>query len=526
MMKRACFFASGIMAALGPMLAAAESWETRVYRTWLPLADMNPPDDCPEAPANPTPETIRTFLRESHRWVERALPPGMLTPGVLCAYDPGTHTLAARVIPGSWTDGVIRGLPEPEVPKFLVHELTVFEGEADQLRGWMEGLGAIRNHQEALDQLEAWTASGETRRVSVTRIESRSGQRAEVTSLGALSLEGTIGPDGTQVDTNLVLQWPEASGQMRLAGHVSGHSGEPRLIGAWNPDGDRDLLQVALLVPTVATLLPAANEALARWIEAEGDTVAPPPPATAEMASPSPPPDGMEVRRFRVPPSFLHTRDGGNDPFADLGSAPPRVITETTARAVLEKIGVTFPEGAYAQYDGITSQLVVCNTRPNLDLTEAYVGFGGCCDCPTPVTATVHVVEAPTARVVALLRQADEGADHSAAWKALTDQPDTRILTTILVPGRSGETPKFEAGRQAEEDGTPTGTTLELCPTIGPDGWTLDARISLRHDRAKLVTDVTQHHGTTRLLGIWKPAGAPADLHRAAFLRLELSRED
>ncbi len=135
-------------------------------------------------------------------------------------------------------------------------------------------------------------------------------------------------------------------------------------------------------------------------------------------------------------------------------------------------------------------------------------------------------MEAPAARVLALSRQTIDGADHTAAWKALASEPDARILTTILVPARSGQTVKFESGRQPEADGPSAGTTLELWPTIGPDGWTLDAQVSLALPDAKLVTEVTLHSGTTRLLGIWKPAGTPTDLHRAAFLRLDLPRED
>jgi hypothetical protein len=526
MTKWGWVLATGIVVALGPGEARAQDWETRLYRTWLPVVDATAAAaaPCPEVPADPTPEAIRAFLRESHRWVESMLPPGTLTPGVLCAYDPETATLVARVIPGSGTDGLLRGLPESCLQKFLAHDLVLFEGAADRMRGWMEGLGAVLDHRPAVDQLEAWVSSGEAGRVAVTRIESRSGERAEVVSRGSLTLEATLGPDGTEIDSSLAFEWPGASGTVKLVAAITGTSGEPRVIGAWNPDGDRDRLQVAVWFPSVA-VVPDPNEALARWIEAEGDAVAPPPSPVGSAALP-PPPAGMAVRTFRVPPSFLRpVTVSGGDPFADLGPAePPPRGPAKTPQAVLEEIGVTFPEGAYAQYDEITSRLVVCNTGPNLDLTEAFVGFGGC-DGFSLLTATIHVVEAPAARILAGSRQTAGRSDHGPVWNALSREPDTRILATILVPGRSGDRVKFEAGPAPEEGVPSAGTSLELCPTIGPDGSTVDIQVSLRHEGAKLSTAAVIRSGTTRLLGIWKPGDTPPDLHRAAFLRVDLVRD-
>ena len=63
------------------------------------------------------------------------------------------------------------------------------------------------------------------------------------------------------------------------------------------------------------------------------------------------------TRTFRVPPNFL-TAAGGN---------------YQTAKQALEASGVTFPEGASASFSPATSQLVVRNTEPNLDLIEALV---------------------------------------------------------------------------------------------------------------------------------------------------------
>ena len=63
------------------------------------------------------------------------------------------------------------------------------------------------------------------------------------------------------------------------------------------------------------------------------------------------------TRSFRVPSNFL-TADGAG---------------HQTAKQVLEAAGITFPEGSSAIYNNKSSQLVVRNTQPNLDLVEAFV---------------------------------------------------------------------------------------------------------------------------------------------------------
>lgn len=94
------------------------------------------------------------------------------------------------------------------------------------------------------------------------------------------------------------------------------------------------------------------------------------------------------TRSYRVPPDFLSSGGGGDgaapapaaaaDPFAAGGGAGAAaggsgLIARRTARQILEASGIVFPEGASASYNPATSQLVVRNTQPNLDLVEAYV---------------------------------------------------------------------------------------------------------------------------------------------------------
>lgn len=93
------------------------------------------------------------------------------------------------------------------------------------------------------------------------------------------------------------------------------------------------------------------------------------------------------TRSYRVPPDFLSI--GGGDPGAGAAPAAPAdpfaaapaggaaggssLITRRNARQILEAQGITFPEGSSASFNPATSQLIVRNTQPNLDLVEAFV---------------------------------------------------------------------------------------------------------------------------------------------------------
>lgn len=92
------------------------------------------------------------------------------------------------------------------------------------------------------------------------------------------------------------------------------------------------------------------------------------------------------TRTYRVPPDFLSIGggDGGGgaapaapaDPFAaGAGAAAPAggLIARKSAKQILEAQGITFPDGSSASFNPATSQLVVRNTQPNLDLVEAFV---------------------------------------------------------------------------------------------------------------------------------------------------------
>ncbi|MEM7144964.1 MAG: Amuc_1098 family type IV pilus outer membrane protein [Verrucomicrobiota bacterium] len=88
------------------------------------------------------------------------------------------------------------------------------------------------------------------------------------------------------------------------------------------------------------------------------------------------------LKSFKVPPTFLSAGgDGGgggavvDDPFADpvASSGGGTIERRRTAQEVLEGAGVSFPPGASAFYNEVSSQLTVRNTQSQMELVEAYV---------------------------------------------------------------------------------------------------------------------------------------------------------
>jgi general secretion pathway protein D len=90
------------------------------------------------------------------------------------------------------------------------------------------------------------------------------------------------------------------------------------------------------------------------------------------------------TRIYKVPPDF-ETMGGSSaapaapaaaaDPFAAGGAAPTTsgLTVRQSALDILKSQGIPFPEGATAVFNKVTSQLIVKNTQPNLDLVESFV---------------------------------------------------------------------------------------------------------------------------------------------------------
>ena len=80
----------------------------------------------------------------------------------------------------------------------------------------------------------------------------------------------------------------------------------------------------------------------------------------------------LETRTFRVPPSFLNelsSAEKSDDPFGDSPTLQPK----SGVKEGLEKIGITFAEGATAFHDKSNNTLRVTNAPQQLDAIEDFV---------------------------------------------------------------------------------------------------------------------------------------------------------
>ncbi|MFM8364950.1 MAG: type II and III secretion system protein, partial [Verrucomicrobiota bacterium] len=77
----------------------------------------------------------------------------------------------------------------------------------------------------------------------------------------------------------------------------------------------------------------------------------------------------LVTKEYKVPPGFIQSVPGG----APAPAAGQPVAARSMAKDFLEGQGVTFPEGASANFIPSTSRLIVKNTQPNLQLVDALV---------------------------------------------------------------------------------------------------------------------------------------------------------
>ncbi|MFZ2278837.1 MAG: hypothetical protein WAW39_13600 [Prosthecobacter sp.] len=293
--------------------------------------------------------------------------------------------------------------------------------------------------------------------------------------------------------------------------------------------------------------------------------------------------DAMQTRTYHVVPDFLSTGNTSStapaDPFATVSPSPPAAQDAPppqfkTARQILESAGITFPEGASAIFNPLTSQLTVKNTLPNLDLIEAYTVSGHL--APALVAYTITVIEGPGELIREANAQASQNANAAPALASLLDHsknPDSkvRVVADAFLETKSGTRAVLEAVCEHSESTNFTldaksrasvsnethqsGLHLEIEPIVGADGATIETSLSLVLNAAPptqrqisvndpltgnpaefpvtdipgthIATGLSIHAGTTKLIGVTKPIGTPqesTDILCAVFLTASLRR--
>ncbi|MBX7208424.1 MAG: hypothetical protein K1X78_08950 [Verrucomicrobiaceae bacterium] len=225
--------------------------------------------------------------------------------------------------------------------------------------------------------------------------------------------------------------------------------------------------------------------------------------------------------------------------------------------------GVTLPKGSLACYDPATGTLAL---RAMNVVHEIVAPLAGSLEGALPMNLSwsLDILETKSASARAAMKQATGIDDHAGAYDRLL--PQSKIVVSMRGEMKSGQITKAAQSARTddpveyslddknrvapvlEENGT--GTEVELDPTIGVDGKTVDLNIALTHrhasgktrweplttaspeklearwvDRPLAVvrTSLTLTSGSTKLLGAWALDGDTvpehADAVRVAFLR-------
>ena len=261
--------------------------------------------------------------------------------------------------------------------------------------------------------------------------------------------------------------------------------------------------------------------------------------------------------------------------------APPMPAADAKDEAVLEFLkksnfafrnrlimeGIMLPPGTLTAFDPGNKTVAVRATK---DVHERISALATRIERELSkiVVSNLEILEADAAKVREAAQKVTTKANHQAAWEmldALIPRKEARLVTSLRLETKSGNRATAEGGEirlynsettldESKRSSTAmeerrAGTTLEMEPTIGADGETMELNVSLEHhhgppvDRwdtinvsgektvespvvdfcvAEVTTGYTTLSGMTKLLGIWKPGAANAaqdgDKLQVAFL--------
>ncbi len=543
-----------------------------------------------------------------------------LPPGTLFAADSKSSTYAVRTSADALIEiNTIAALDCEKLPSALIFEINIVRADAALIREVAKQSHTRADLTDSFHRLRDTSNKKSVRILQTARLETRSGQRAQIET-GPLhqhpegfqvdaqghvewkrasqragffcEVDPVIGPDGRTVDLNIHLRHDDAPPTERMEFVDAGSTGRIEvpvteyhyadfsaamtyidgmtgLVGVWKPSSDdaqqkQDVLQAAFLSVNVVKTLPAENKKLAK-------TLAKIAPKISSLAAPAKPPDvqipaGMQTRRFKLPPDFITLSDvegtnagGPADPFAPKQTKHSLLPRDgQTPIEILKGLGIQFPAGSSAIYDGRTSLLIVTNTPENLEVVESYFDGTFCRRCPHNLVHTLHIFEGNGSTLRSLLEESKKQTDHTPTYEKLEElvtQGKARFISTQHIPTRSGERITFRSGREqvhvtklqkndlkdekpAEKEIEIMGTSFDFDPIVGPDGRIIDFNGKLDFDyappeagnpdgngvkanhqetrtmtlnRASVTTAFTLATGTNRIFGLWKPGGSAED---------------
>lgn len=580
-----------------------------------------------KAPTMPDPdadqEAVDEFIQKSSSITIHFLEnEGLALPkGSLVIFDPESQSLTARLprIAHSSvafvSDALVRS-----AESYLVFDFTLLQAPASLLREAASEANDSIDHGEILSQLEN---ANDVETLISQRVEAASGTRSKIElsnrygdpsdyllndeneiSYGVkekafgsvLEFDPVLGADETTIDLNMQVVHHYAPPAVReipfsnrdgnellvsvvetsastLSTQFTMKKGQTCLFGMWKPDDldeNDNTLHAAFVTGDSIKVLPLPTTLLTEMLDDRGEAILPTPKGVVEFEQAAEEiPEGMVVRRFTVPPSFLSNlgsmgSSGADaaDPFA--APAPrtePRFTVQATAKNILEAAGVVFPEGSSANYLSSTSTLVIRNRPENIRLIEEYL-VALRSGIERNIAIEAHLVEAPAALLREIANTTRSLPDHESQWNQLQGNAEAKILNSFWSSGRSGTRTKIESGESRSfpvavdfdevvrgeggpvifEGVSPTideelvGTTFDVDPVLGANETVIDCQFSLKRDFAapafvapkeageenqillsgatarfhesSLILQMKTRTGTIRMVGLWRPEGA------------------
>ena len=486
-------------------------------------------------------------------------------------------------------------------PKTVAFTLHTIQAPATFLRDLTRQTTTSANDAAMLAAVEAAVTRGEASFINSIFLETKSGTRAthqsacehvylsdfgtnakglptlafEMRPVGSiLEIEPTIGADGRTVEITLSHELHPAAPETRRDHFRDPASNKPFDMPVVDFHSTHTVTGISVTKGSTKLLslnkpvgLPDSDVLWATFLKCDLVTQVPKPLHVAAEPTKKPQtivdPKAWNTKMYRVPPGFLSS------------SGPAEPSTRRTVRQILEAAAIPFPEGATASYNPASSVMMVKNTNENLALLDAYVESITKLP-PKTVTFTTHVLQGPGPLLRRFTSQAATKSDHHVELAELLAAVKTgtvQHLDTARIETKSGTRATAEQANEHtaitevtlndksepafKQEMRRVGLTVELEPTVGADGVTVELTIApefhtsppFEHREhlidtqgrrlefpltdyftAKTTTGITIPSGSTRLLSLYKPTGKPEfekdDILQAIFITCNILRPE
>lgn len=160
----------------------------------------------------------------------------------------------------------------------------------------------------------------------------------------------------------------------------------------------------------------------------------------------------LYTRVYKVAPDFLSAGMVPSDPIAP-GKATAGAVRGKTARELLSEKGVSFPPGASAIYNPTTSQLIVRNTKSNLEMVER--GIDALNQRPMMVYVSCKLIQADA--FLGSHESILSSEDAQALVRSVSQKKDVELMSSPSVTMKFDQNAIVEVAREVPPKRLPDG---------------------------------------------------------------------